>query len=44
MDIENESIKIQEDKVTVLRGHSHEVFICAWNPKNTLELASGYAF
>lgn len=37
----NENLKITEDKVTVLRGHRHEVFMCAWNPKNHLELASG---
>ena len=37
-----ENMKITEDKVTVLRGHRHEVFTCAWNPKNHLVLASGY--
>jgi transducin (beta)-like 1 len=38
---ETDSQKITEDAVTVLRGHSHEVFTCAWNPQNPLSLASG---
>jgi len=35
------AMKITEDKVTVLRGHQHEVFVCSWNPRNPLQLASG---
>jgi len=34
------SIEIPASKVSVLRGHESEVFICAWNPTNDL-LASG---
>ena len=34
------SVEINPSKITVLRGHESEVFICAWNPKNDL-LASG---
>ena len=34
------SIEIPSSKVSVLRGHESEVFICAWNPTNDL-LASG---
>lgn len=34
------SIEIPASKVTVLRGHESEVFICAWNPSTDL-LASG---
>ena len=33
-------IEIPSNKVTVLRGHESEVFICAWNPIKDL-LASG---
>jgi transducin (beta)-like 1 len=33
-------IEIPSSKVSVLRGHESEVFICAWNPTNDL-LASG---
>ncbi len=33
-------IEIPSNKVTVLRGHESEVFICAWNPTHDL-LASG---
>ena len=31
---------VRSDEVTMLRGHSSEVFICSWNPKHDL-LASG---
>ena len=31
---------VRRDEVTMLRGHSSEVFICSWNPKYEL-LASG---
>ena len=31
---------VRNDQVTMLRGHSSEVFICSWNPKHDL-LASG---
>lgn len=31
---------IPEDRITVLRGHTSEVFICAWNPRTDM-LASG---
>ena len=31
---------VRSDEVTMLRGHSSEVFICSWNPKYEL-LASG---
>ena len=34
------NLEIPSDKVTILRGHESEVFICAWNPKSDL-LASG---
>jgi hypothetical protein len=36
----NTSFEIPSSKVTVLRGHDSEVFICAWNPTQDL-LASG---
>jgi transducin (beta)-like 1 len=36
----NGSIEIPSNRVTVLRGHESEVFICAWNPNHDL-LASG---
>lgn len=36
----NGSIEIPSNRVTVLRGHESEVFICAWNPTHDL-LASG---
>lgn len=36
----DEGVDIPSSKVTVLRGHESEVFICAWNPVNDL-LASG---
>lgn len=34
------SIEISNSKVTILRGHESEVFICAWNPSSDF-LASG---
>lgn len=36
----NGSIEISNSRVTVLKGHTSEVFICAWNPSSDL-LASG---
>ncbi len=33
-------LEISRDRVTYLKGHDSEVFICAWNPKNDY-LASG---
>jgi WD40 repeat protein len=36
----NGSVEIPASRVTVLRGHESEVFICAWNPVHDL-LASG---
>jgi len=36
----NGSVEIPQNRVTVLRGHESEVFICAWNPTHDL-LASG---
>lgn len=36
----NGSVEIPPSRVTVLRGHESEVFICAWNPTHDL-LASG---
>ena len=41
MDEDNESIDISNNRVSVLEGHSGEVFVVAWNPKEPL-LASGY--
>ena len=35
-----EPMSVDESQLTELRGHSHEVFICAWNPAQAL-LASG---
>jgi hypothetical protein len=40
INIGNGGIEIPSNKVTVLRGHESEVFICAWNPTKDL-LASG---
>ncbi|KAG2377550.1 hypothetical protein C9374_009066 [Naegleria lovaniensis] len=34
-------IVIDESQVTKLKGHTHEVFICAWNPVRSNVLASG---
>jgi len=36
----NSSIEIPSNRVTILKGHESEVFICAWNPSSDL-LASG---
>lgn len=36
-----ENIDIPSNQVTTLRGHSSEVFICAWSPTDNV-LASGY--
>ncbi|CAF4212615.1 unnamed protein product [Rotaria socialis] len=36
----NGTVEIPANRVTVLRGHESEVFICAWNPTHDL-LASG---
>lgn len=36
----NGTVDIPPNRVTVLRGHESEVFICAWNPTHDL-LASG---
>jgi transducin (beta)-like 1 len=33
--------EIPDNEVSVLKSHTSEVFICAWNPKSDL-LASGY--
>jgi transducin (beta)-like 1 len=32
---------IPDSQVTILKGHTHEVFICAWNPISSQILASG---
>ncbi|CAF4521286.1 unnamed protein product, partial [Rotaria magnacalcarata] len=32
----NGSVEIPQSRVTVLRGHESEVFICAWNPTHDL--------
>lgn len=39
-----ENLEVKENQVTILEGHTSEVFICAWNPKNPFMLASGYFF
>jgi transducin (beta)-like 1 len=42
VDDEDEASKlIEDDQVTILRSHTHEVFICAWSPSSSLVLASG---
>lgn len=33
---ESNGLQIQSSDVTVLSGHSEEVFICMWNPRNNL--------
>jgi transducin (beta)-like 1 len=38
---DDDNLRITDDKVTVLKGHSHEVFICAWSPSNNCIIASG---
>lgn len=38
---EDDVVRITDDKVTVLKGHSHEVFICAWSPTQSNVIASG---
>lgn len=38
---EVESNDIPDSKVAMLEGHASEVFSCAWNPTNPLQLASG---
>ena len=38
--VSNDPLEIPASNVTVLTGHSSEVFICAWNPTSDL-LASG---
>lgn len=37
----SQSLEIPENQVTVLKGHTSEVFICAWNHSNPSLLASG---
>ncbi|KAK5583816.1 hypothetical protein RB653_005418 [Dictyostelium firmibasis] len=37
---EEDSIEIPDSQVTTLIGHTNEVFVCAWNPSQSL-LASG---
>ncbi|EFC44970.1 predicted protein [Naegleria gruberi] len=37
----NTSTIIPDSLVTKLKGHTHEVFICAWNPARSNVLASG---
>ena len=40
-DAEEEKKTIPDNQVTILRSHTHEVFICAWSPSSSLVLASG---
>jgi transducin (beta)-like 1 len=37
----NQLFDVSGDEVTTLDGHLSEVFVCAWNPKRDLMLASG---
>lgn len=34
-------IMIKPSEVTLLEGHTSEVFICAWSPTSSTQLASG---
>eukprot|EP00298_Acanthocystis_sp_HF-20_P008899 c17973_g1_i1.p1 GENE.c17973_g1_i1~~c17973_g1_i1.p1 ORF type:complete len:487 (+),score=246.70 c17973_g1_i1:68-1528(+) len=36
-----EGAMVQDDDVVVLKGHTHEVFVCGWCPTNPILLASG---